>query len=74
MTISDKTRRRARQSARRGREIVLITAEDLLWLARRWHQRRGKGDVSPLPWEVLATSGQLTQDVLGQRWKTFVGK
>jgi hypothetical protein len=57
-----------------GTEIALITAEDLLWLARRWHQRRGKGDASPLPWELFATSGQLTQDVLSQRWKTFLGK
>lgn len=51
-----------------GTEIGLITADELSWLANAW-KRRKTGQ--PLPWEILAFTGRLTQEVLSQRIKTF---
>lgn len=54
-----------------GTEIALITADDLLWLARLWRQRRAKGEARALPWQVLAATGPLTRVHLEQHLKTF---
>jgi hypothetical protein len=55
-----------------GTEIALVAAEDLLWLARMWRQRRTSKEVGRLPWQVLATTGRLTREQLEQRLRTFV--
>jgi hypothetical protein len=55
-----------------GTEIALLAADDLLWLARMWRQRRTTKEVSQLPWQVLATTGMLTREHLEQRLRTFV--
>lgn len=54
-----------------GTEVALITADSLLWLARHWRQRRAKEDVKALPWQILATTGELDQATLESRLKLF---
>jgi hypothetical protein len=54
-----------------GTEVALITAESLLWLARHWRQRHAKETNKPLPWQVLATTGELDQTILESRLKLF---
>jgi hypothetical protein len=56
-----------------GTEVALIAAESLLWLARHWRQRRVKEALKTLPWEVLATTGELDQATLESRLKLFGG-
>jgi hypothetical protein len=56
-----------------GTEVALIAAESLLWLARHWRQRRVKQALKTLPWEVLATTGELDQATLESRLKLFGG-
>jgi hypothetical protein len=55
-----------------GTEIALLAAEDLLWLARMWRQRRTSKEAGRLPWQVLATTGLLSRDHLEQRLRAFV--
>ena len=54
-----------------GTEVALITADDLLWLARLWRQRRAKGGATGLPWQVLAETGKIDRATLEKRLKTF---
>ncbi len=54
-----------------GTEIALIEASTFLWLCRQWHQQHASTDKKPLPWQVLATSGKLSEENLKLRLKSF---
>ena len=54
-----------------GTEVALIDAKIFLWLCRQWHQGHSGTDRRPIPWEVLATTGKVTEEDLKVALKSF---
>ncbi len=54
-----------------GTEIALIEAKAFLWLCRQWHQRFVASGRKPIPWEVLAMTGKITEEDLKVALKDF---
>lgn len=63
--------RRLKTKCPTGTEIALMDAKTFLWLCRQWHQGHSGTNKRPIPWEVLATTGKITEEDLKIALKNF---